>query len=296
MQKISGKGSVAQFIQYGKILELCPTLVGGATINIELEHHYPIKAPTHIRKYGLSSTIGLVARLTVRRVFRNYMNPTLGEINSTAAASFTNVNALISELLHLGKERISELRQEYSKILDVIQAAEKSTPSPYPDNYGVEKESGFLIYSIVRTMNPKIFLETGVANGISSTIILSAMQFNEIGKLISFDVSADVGAVIPQHLKDRWELKLLRRPFKVSFLKELNSIQSVDVFCHDSDHSFQWQSFEYNSILNHIRKGGIMLSDDINSSYAFVDFVKIQKFRSYSLIETRNVFGAIPFG
>ncbi|MEM3191144.1 MAG: class I SAM-dependent methyltransferase [Candidatus Parvarchaeota archaeon] len=255
-----------------------------------------MRALTHVRRYGLSSTVGLVGRSIVRRVFRDYMTPTLDEISSTVTASFNDVNALISELLALDDEKISELRREYSHILEVIKGNQNKTHLPYPENFAIEEGSGFLIYSIVRTRKPEIFLETGVANGVTTSVILSGMYSNGNGKLISFDISDDVGQIIPPDLRKRWDLRILKKPFKASFLKELNSIQSLDMFCHDSDHSYKWQSFEYNSVWDHLRLGGVMFSDDIDSSYAFVDFIKNKKVRTYSLIDTRKIFGVVPIG
>ncbi|MEM3490117.1 MAG: hypothetical protein QXO75_10765 [Nitrososphaerota archaeon] len=200
----------------------------------------------NVRRYGLYSTLGLAARLTIMRMFRSYMTLTLGEINATVTASFNDANAAISELLGLGDIKIEELRREYFQILEVIENQLKGTALRYLENYGVEIKSSFLIYSVVRTVKPEVFLETGVANGMSSTIILTGMYSNGNGKLISFDVSDDVGQIIPLDLRKRWELRLLENPLRASFLKELNSIRSVNAFFHDSDQTFKWQSFEFN--------------------------------------------------
>ncbi|MEM3845359.1 MAG: class I SAM-dependent methyltransferase [Candidatus Parvarchaeota archaeon] len=246
------------------------------------------------KKEGLSSTIRAVTRFTVRRVCRNYMVPTLHEISSTVTASFNDVNGLISELLALNDEKISELWKEYSQILEIINDRQNKTHLSYPKDTAVSEDSGFLIFSIVRIRRPEIFLETGVANGMSSSLILYGMHLNGNGKLISFEVSDDVGSLIPPYLRDRWVLRILKKPFRSNFLKELNSL-SVDMFLHDSDHSFKWQSFEYNSVEDHLREGGMMLSDDIDSSYAFLNFIKNKKIRSYSLIGVRKVFGIVEF-
>lgn len=255
-----------------------------------------MKVLTHVKRYGLSSTAELVIQPIVRKVFRKHLTPTLGEISSTMNASFNDVNGLISELLDLDDEKIKELGKEYSQILEIIKSKKDKTHFSYPENFSVGKYSGFLIYSMVRTRKPEIFLETGVANGMTSTLILSGMHLNGNGTLISFDVSDDVGQIISPDLNKRWDLRILKKPFRASFLKELNSLRSVDMFCHDSDHSFKWQYFEYNSIKNHLRKGGTMFSDDIDSSYAFIDFIKTEKIQSYALIETRKIFGIAPIG
>ena len=43
------------------------------------------------------------------------------------------------------------------------------------------------LYLLVRKYKPKVILETGVANGISTYFILKALHLNGSGKLISID-------------------------------------------------------------------------------------------------------------
>jgi hypothetical protein len=60
-----------------------------------------------------------------------------------------------------------------------------------------------------------------------------------------------------------------------SFLDAMKEIQTVDLFYHDSDHSYDNQILEYETawkILN--SKNGVLVSDDINWSNAFLDFCK----------------------
>jgi hypothetical protein len=60
-----------------------------------------------------------------------------------------------------------------------------------------------------------------------------------------------------------------------SFLNTIKSINEVDIFYHDSDHSYDNQMLEYCAaweILN--SEKGVLLSDDVNWSNAFLDFCK----------------------
>lgn len=254
-----------------------------------------MKVLKHVRKCGLESSLRLGLMLAVKHGFIHYVNPSLNAINANVGSTFRDVNDLISTLLNLRDLELLELQKEYSKTLEIIKNRLDRTQLPYPDAFAIAEDSGFLIYSIVRTVKPELFLETGVANGMTSSLILSAMKSNGNGTLISVDISEDVGQLIPVDLRSVWDLRILKRPFRKGFLDLLSSIHSVDIFCHDSDHSYAWQSFEYNSVKSHLRKGGMILSDDIDGSYAFIDFIRDKKVRSYSLIDTRKVFGIVTF-
>jgi len=50
---------------------------------------------------------------------------------------------------------------------------------------------GPIIYTLIRCLKPRIVIETGVANGASSTFILSALEKNNLGKLYSIDLPTD---------------------------------------------------------------------------------------------------------
>ena len=89
-------------------------------------------------------------------------------------------------------------------------------------NTGDVRFNSLLLYTAVRILKPKIFVETGVANGKSSAIILLALSHNKFGNLISFDLpnkkgnilddgskthtyEKEVGWLVPDYLKDNWK-------------------------------------------------------------------------------------------
>lgn len=47
------------------------------------------------------------------------------------------------------------------------------------------------------------------------------------------------------------------------------------MFLHDSDHSYRWRMFEYTTVRDRLKSDGILLSDDVDVSYAFIDFMQI---------------------
>ena len=158
---------------------------------------------------------------------------------------------------------------------------------------GTSKEVGIILYTIIRFLKPEIVLETGVASGISSAYILLALTENGKGKLFSIDLPYEInkdypsgyikeegktfipqgkepGWLIPPELKERWYLELGKSSEKLPQL--LKKLQSVDIFIHDSEHSYQNMFFEYQTIWPYLKEKGLLFSHDVNWNKAFDDF------------------------
>jgi predicted O-methyltransferase YrrM len=153
---------------------------------------------------------------------------------------------------------------------------------------------GVYLYALLRTVRPDVVVETGVANGFSTAFSLLALQANEIGHLHSIDLPREIGRdyepgtfyegecragippgsepgwLIPQALKERWTLILGRSQDELPPL--LERLRTVDVFMHDSEHSFDCMWFEFNAAWPALRPGGVLVSDDVNSTEAFGRF------------------------
>ena len=151
------------------------------------------------------------------------------------------------------------------------------------------KES--LLFSVIRKFKPLTIVETGVAQGVSSYVILKALQLNGQGRLISIDLpnrdpkgyryrngaldgvyipsALTSGWLVPEELRKFWVLKLGRSS---EILPTLDG--SVDMFFHDSEHSYENMMFEFNWAYSNLSKGGIIISDDIGWNKAFVDFAE----------------------
>ncbi len=149
-----------------------------------------------------------------------------------------------------------------------------------------------VLYLVARAIKPKLVVETGVALGYSSAYLLQALHDNAEGSLHSIDlptttpggrVNADgfcdrvhvpsedaTGAVIPNDLRDRWHLRLAPSNPALGDLLEL--LKPIDLFFHDSEHSYPNMMWEYRTAWPAIRPGGVLLSDDIHRNSAFAEF------------------------
>jgi predicted O-methyltransferase YrrM len=155
------------------------------------------------------------------------------------------------------------------------------------------------IYVICRCVKPDIVVETGVASGVSSTFILKALEQNKKGILYSIDYPFDphgtilpkgrqVGWLIPNELRYRWRLIIGKSSEKLKPL--LDGLKEIDVFLHDSEHTYENMMYEFETAWLHLKEGGILLSDDITWNEAFSDFCRKFKPR---YMTTFNVLGAL---
>lgn len=136
-----------------------------------------------------------------------------------------------------------------------------------------------LCYLAARVSRPTNVLETGVAYGVTSTFILSALERNGTGWLHSIDlpplgrdVDKFVGALIPDHLRHRWRLSRgVTRRVLPDLLAQLGT---VDMFVHDSLHTYRNIKFELESVTPRLRQGAIVIADDIDENPAFKEWVQ----------------------
>jgi len=79
-----------------------------------------------------------------------------------------------------------------------------------------------------------------------------------------------IGICIPSHLRPRWEL-ILENSKKV-LPSILDNVESLDIFIHDSEHTYDHMMWEFETVWPHLIKNGIIVSDDTSWNNAFEDF------------------------
>lgn len=131
------------------------------------------------------------------------------------------------------------------------------------------------MYLICRAIRPRIVVETGVQFGSFDAHILNALAGNEIGTLHSIDLPKPKnpypqGHLIPEELRDRWQLHLGDARTVLPDL--LSRIGPLDLFLHDSHHTARHMRWEYETALPHMRSGGVVASHDVLCNGAFENF------------------------
>jgi predicted O-methyltransferase YrrM len=133
------------------------------------------------------------------------------------------------------------------------------------------------VYALARLRHPRTVVETGVARGVTSAAILQALAENGAGRLHSLDLPGlgagyreQVGAAVPAALRERWDLHF--GPSAVKLGGILRAAAPVDLFIHDSAHTYRNMRWEFEQAARHLAPGGIIVSDDVCND-ALLDFV-----------------------
>lgn len=147
-----------------------------------------------------------------------------------------------------------------------------------------------IYYALTRVMQPDLVVETGVCDGFSTRFLLLAMARNGRGALHSIDLpNQDValdpagarqrdimatgratGWLVPASLRSRWTLHL--GDAKILLPKLLQTVGPIDMFIHDSLHTYEHMLFEFRTAWPYLKVGGILLSDDTDWNRAFPEF------------------------
>ncbi len=124
------------------------------------------------------------------------------------------------------------------------------------------------LYLLVRALRPAIVVETGVLYGASSSHILQALKENGSGNLYSIDLPPSQ-AGLPQDYFVRDDLRhwwtLTNGDSKLELQPLLDGLGSVDLFHHDSLHTYNHMIWEYGVALEHLSIGGVISSHDVRS-------------------------------
>jgi len=197
------------------------------------------------------------------------------------------------EEIKVDLSKINDLEEHLKHFFENISAEYPSPEKPYPVDYSIMGESGPFLYELCKFVKPELIVETGVAYGVSSSYILKALDENNKGKLISIDSvfrpwqsKEMIGAAIPKNLRDRWELKI--GTSEELLKKILTNLSPIDIFLHDSLHTYKNMYYEFETSWPFIKEGGFLLSDDITTNNAFSDFYKAIKKEPTIMIQNQN--------
>jgi predicted O-methyltransferase YrrM len=196
------------------------------------------------------------------------------------------------ESLGISTTELPAIREEHKRVRQDLVDRYKVTKLSFDASWAVEELTGLFLYYVVRLLKPTTVVETGVANGHSSFYTLAALTRNDAGTLHSFDIDSTAGVLVEDRARWRLHISNDRGP-EAELRAELQLLGSVDVFLHDSDHRYLAQLFEYETTWPFMRPGGLFASDDINSSFAFSDFVASINQRPRLLLDRTKIIGAI---
>lgn len=117
-------------------------------------------------------------------------------------------------------------------------------------------------YALTRALGPRLTIETGVQDGLSSLLLLRALERNAEegrgGRLVSFEVNPAGGWLVGRH--PAWELRVESSGRGLPCL--LDGGPPVDLFVYDGWHAYEAERADLLTALEHLSRRGILVSDD----------------------------------
>jgi predicted O-methyltransferase YrrM len=144
------------------------------------------------------------------------------------------------------------------------------------EHWNAESNLCVLLYALILLNGYKKVIETGVANGITTRVIMRALERTN-GTLHSFDILESSRNVYTG--PGNWIFHKLEpnRKIQQQLQNEVKLIGQCDIWLHDSNHGQTWQAFEFSLAWNQLAPNGVLLSDDVDASPAWgqasVDFL-----------------------
>lgn len=196
-------------------------------------------------------------------------NPIELDVNCIPGLHHVAVEALVLSMFDNQAEKVRILENEYAQYIEEFTEKQALPRKDFFDAvFDLGPKLQKFLYIVIRLSNPEKVIETGIAAGASTNTLLSAIQKNGIGSLISIDVTARVGELVEQDLKYFWEKKIISpKDSKAGYLEVLGNSNNASIFLHDSDHSFDWQVIEFDGVRRALKNCYLLAFDDVSSKF-----------------------------
>jgi predicted O-methyltransferase YrrM len=174
----------------------------------------------------------------------------------------------------LDEPALNEIEEHTRRLLKEI-----SGEDPFIQYWAADSLLARCCYLACRLLKPAMVVETGVAYGVSSAFVLKALEENGHGRLHSVDLpplrretERFWGIVVPEALRGRWKL---HRGSSTRVLPGLlEGLGEVDLFVHDSLHTYRNMRREFETVWPRLRTGGVILADDVERNAAFGEVLR----------------------
>lgn len=126
-------------------------------------------------------------------------------------------------------------------------------------------------YAFVRALKPHLVVETGVAHGVGSCVLASALLRNQAegfpGRYLGTEIDPNAGQLLSGRYAEVGEIIYGDSIETIERLAE-----PIDIFINDSDHSADYEASEYVAIRQLLSSNSVILGDNSHCTTALLDF------------------------
>ena len=185
------------------------------------------------------------------------LNDLISVVSFVTGDSFLTIQKYIEEI------------NSNSRIQRRIEDSWKSNAGMADAKVGFARRVGW--YAVIRSIKPKLVVETGVSHGVGALVICAALERNQEegipGKYLGTDINPEAGSLI---LKEFKSFATILVGDSLDSLRTLR--EPIDLFINDSDHSAEYEKSEYEAIKKLLTKEALILGDNSHVTEELRDF------------------------
>jgi hypothetical protein len=211
----------------------------------------------------------------------------LNYLSKSSNGTFLSIEALVNSVPEISDNALNNIDNAQNFYSKIVNEKKEITNT----RWNAELQLVSLLYVITKSKKLEVIIETGVANGLTTNAIMHALTIsNSSCALHSFDVLPETKKAYTG--EGNWNFHLLnRKKAHKQIVKTVMQLPKVDLWVHDSNHGYRWQKFEYQLAFSRLKKGGILISDDIDASPAWGELAKTLFRESYVVFDSRKFIG-----
>jgi len=126
-------------------------------------------------------------------------------------------------------------------------------------------------YAFVRTLKPRVVVETGVDKGLGACVLTAALRRNGIeghpGRYYGTDINPRAGYLLSDEYSNYGRILY---GDSIETLKSLD--ESIDLFINDSDHSADYEAAEYKIVAGKLSERAVILGDNAHVTDKLLEF------------------------
>lgn len=125
-------------------------------------------------------------------------------------------------------------------------------------------------YAFVRLLRPRVVVETGVDKGHGAVVICAALLRNSVegfpGRYYGTDINPQAGFLLSAPYSRVGEV------LYGDSINSLRTLDKIDLFINDSDHSAEYEQQEYETIMPRLSPMGVILGDNCHCNDVLARF------------------------
>ena len=181
----------------------------------------------------------------------------------------TGLSALLDEDPARIRQYMDEIQQDEA-FKDHIRNLQREHPLQYRTDPEPNVGRRMVWYAVVRILKPALVVETGVDQGLGAVVLCAALKRNasegHVGQYRGTDIDPKAGYFL------QGDYAKFGKVLYGDSLASLATLDGIELFINDSDHSAEYELEEYEAIRDRITARAVLLGDNAHVTSKLAEF------------------------